>query len=187
MRELWLSSFRYIEPLVPMHHFSTPENIRKLYGFMFSGGVEKGLIGNEWLKRFSVLQPLSFLMMYPWHKSPFEKKILVNFKLSFVNYLFCGKIYKTDPVMLALWKTCYIFHFTISYFQIQFLEYFLQFISSKTTTPKTFWRILLIKLLWIRLRQIIHRDHWFSTLEKFSEKLTFLTPWYLHVNARIRG
>ena len=29
--------------------------------------------------------------------------------------------------------------------------------------------------------------HPFSTYAKFSEKLTFLTPWYAHVRARIRG
>ena len=30
-------------------------------------------------------------------------------------------------------------------------------------------------------------DHSFSTYAKFSEKLTFLTPWYAHVSVRIRG
>ena len=39
----------------PMHLFSTPENIRKPYGFlMLSAGrerVDKGSIGNEWVKR----------------------------------------------------------------------------------------------------------------------------------------
>ena len=31
------------------------------------------------------------------------------------------------------------------------------------------------------------RGHLFSTYAKFSEKLTFLTPWYAHVCARIKG
>ena len=30
-------------------------------------------------------------------------------------------------------------------------------------------------------------DHSFSTYAKFSEKLTFLTPWYAHVRVHIRG
>ena len=30
------------------------------------------------------------------------------------------------------------------------------------------------------------RDHLFSTFSKFSEKLTFLTPWYAHVRERTR-
>ena len=29
------------------------------------------------------------------------------------------------------------------------------------------------------------RDHSFSTYAKFSEKLTFLTPWYIHVPASV--
>ena len=31
------------------------------------------------------------------------------------------------------------------------------------------------------------RDHSFSTFAKFSKKLTFFTPWYIHVWVRIRG
>ena len=31
------------------------------------------------------------------------------------------------------------------------------------------------------------RDHSLSTIAKFSEKLTFPTPWYAHVRVRIRG
>ena len=31
------------------------------------------------------------------------------------------------------------------------------------------------------------RDHSFNTYTKFSEKLTFLTPWYAHVGVCIRG
>ena len=31
------------------------------------------------------------------------------------------------------------------------------------------------------------KGHSFSTLVKFSEKLTFLTPWSAHVRERIRG
>ena len=30
-------------------------------------------------------------------------------------------------------------------------------------------------------------DHLFSIEVKFSEKLTFLTPWYAHICVRIRG
>ena len=30
-------------------------------------------------------------------------------------------------------------------------------------------------------------DHPLSTYAKFSEKLTFLSPWYAHVLVRIRG
>ena len=30
-------------------------------------------------------------------------------------------------------------------------------------------------------------DHSFSTFAQFSEKITFLTPWYAHVGVRIRG
>ena len=30
-------------------------------------------------------------------------------------------------------------------------------------------------------------DHPFITLAKFSEELTFLTPWYAHVRVRISG
>ena len=31
------------------------------------------------------------------------------------------------------------------------------------------------------------RAHPLSTYAKLSEKLTFLTPWYVHVRVRIRG
>ena len=31
------------------------------------------------------------------------------------------------------------------------------------------------------------RGHPLSTYAKFSEKLTFLTPWHAHVRVRIRG
>ena len=30
---------------------------------------------------------------------------------------------------------------------------------------------------------LLHKDHWFSTYAKLPEKLTFLTPWYVHVCA----
>ena len=30
-------------------------------------------------------------------------------------------------------------------------------------------------------------DHLFSTYIKFSEKITFRTPWYVHVRVRIMG
>ena len=40
-----------------MHPFSTRENIVKPYGFlMFSGGVEKGCIGNEWVNVLSSIR-----------------------------------------------------------------------------------------------------------------------------------
>ena len=34
---------------------------------------------------------------------------------------------------------------------------------------------------------LLLRGHPLSTYAKFSEKLTFLTPWYAHVRVRIRG
>ena len=37
------------------------------------------------------------------------------------------------------------------------------------------------------LDSVLNRNHSFSTYEKFSEKLTFLTLWYLNVWVRIRG
>ena len=37
------------------------------------------------------------------------------------------------------------------------------------------------------LDRVLNRNHSFSTYEKFSEKLTFLTLWYLNVCVRIRG
>ena len=49
-------------------------------------------------------------------------------------------------------------------------------------------------LKWMGLKNIsadyflcMLRGHPLSTYEKFSEKLTFLTPWYEHVGVRIRG
>ena len=33
----------------------------------------------------------------------------------------------------------------------------------------------------------IPKNHSFSTFAKFSEKLTFSTPWYEHVRVRIGG
>ena len=48
----------------------------------------------------------------------------------------------------------------------------------------TKWRISLV-LYWQISFTI--RDHSFSTYTKFSEKLTFLTPWYAQVRFRIRG
>ena len=38
-----------------------------------------------------------------------------------------------------------------------------------------------------RVIYIIARDHSFSTYAKFSEKLTFIIPWYTLVRVRIRG
>ena len=35
--------------------------------------------------------------------------------------------------------------------------------------------------------EIISGDHSFIMFAKFFEKLTFLTPWYVHVRLRIRG
>ena len=42
---------------------------------------------------------------------------------------------------------------------------------------------------WIDLKQcnIQVRHHPFSTPAKFSEKLTFLIPWYAQIRVRIRG
>ena len=40
---------------------------------------------------------------------------------------------------------------------------------------------------WTKLYLLQVRDHSFSTYVKFSEKLTFFTPWYVHVRVRIRG
>ena len=37
------------------------------------------------------------------------------------------------------------------------------------------------------LHMVLQNDHPFSTYAKFFEKLTFLTPWYTHVRARIRN
>ena len=42
---------------------------------------------------------------------------------------------------------------------------------------------MVLNIGWRKLR----RGHPLSTYAKFSEKLTFLTPWYAHVPVRIRG
>ena len=47
-----------------------------------------------------------------------------------------------------------------------------------------FWRF---SMKFISMIMISLWDHPFSTYAKFSEKLTFLTPWYTHVRVRIRG
>ena len=39
----------------------------------------------------------------------------------------------------------------------------------------------------LRITLNLYRNHPLNTYAKFSEKLTFLTPWYAHVRARIRG
>ena len=48
------------------------------------------------------------------------------------------------------------------------------------------WTISYFK--WVHKTQChCKRDHPLSTYAKFSEKLTFLTPWYVHVRVYIRG
>ena len=39
---------------------------------------------------------------------------------------------------------------------------------------------VVMQVLFIILFEALHRGHSFSTYAKFSEKLTFLTPWYEH-------
>ena len=46
------------------------------------------------------------------------------------------------------------------------------------------WKFL--RTFW-RSQKNLRRDHSFSTYAKFSEKLTFLAPWYAHVRVRIKG
>ena len=71
------------------------------------------------------------------------------------------------------------------------------FVTGLIFTPfkKNFWSIRLISLNWRtsvrRWREWQHlpskRNHPFSKYLKFSEKLTFLTPWYAYVRVRIKG
>ena len=52
-------------------------------------------------------------------------------------------------------------------------------------------RMIILNYIWkgsqILVLQTMIGGHPFSTYANFSEKLTFLTPWYAHVRVRIRG
>ena len=57
-------------------------------------------------------------------------------------------------------------------------------------TLKYSWTLLFIQVFWdfsFIISQWDEKGHPLSTYTKFSEKLTFLTPWYAHVRVRIRG
>ena len=49
------------------------------------------------------------------------------------------------------------------------------------------WLMIRLVNLHLVLYTVNIRGHPLSTYAKFSEKLTFLTPWYAHVRVRIRG
>ena len=40
---------------------------------------------------------------------------------------------------------------------------------------------------WLYRMMVVVWDHSFSTYAKFSENITFLTPWYAHISGRIKG
>ena len=61
--------------------------------------------------------------------------------------------------------------------------------ENKTKVPVNFVtsEVHSVKLFSVILCGKVNRGHPLSTYAKFSEKLTFLTPWYAHLRVRIRG
>ena len=58
------------------------------------------------------------------------------------------------------------------------------FISCTNISPSF---IVILNNINFKFFEFVKRDHSFDTYAKFSEKVTFLTPWYAQVRLHIRG
>ena len=117
----------------------------------------------------------------PTPPSPKNEKVLIWPPTNFWNFSGCQKKKFSHGLLsfLSLWK--------VQKAQVKF-EYAVVFLdtSCKKNVYKMSRRLPKhLNVFWtFNLRSIFRRigDHSFSTYTKFSEKLTFLTPWYAHAH-----
>ena len=87
-----------------MHPFSTPENNRKLYGFLMFSGEEKRCIGNEWANRelrfvampvLKVCSNMEFFLIFP--VTDYLRANKTDFKISVSGQVLCCVHYDILP------------------------------------------------------------------------------------------
>ena len=121
--------------------------------------------------------------------SPIQKEKIKMVVLSILNVRDCTLqfIYFSNIIFNYFFATdrfqtlcCYLFHFIL--LEIMFKIVIFWSWKSKGKLLRILKILTIFKILVTKVW-----DHLLSTYVKFSEKPTFLTPWYAHASVRIRG